>query len=83
MKVRKKPIIVDAYQINHDTREFLSEWADLTWCETGLSYTKYMIPTLEGIHECAEGDYIIRGVEGEYYPIKKHIFEKTYEVINE
>jgi hypothetical protein len=37
------------------------------------------IPTLEGVMEATEGDWIIRGVEGELYPCKDSIFRKTYE----
>ena len=39
------------------------------------------IPTLEGNHLACVGDYIIRGVAGEYYPCKPDIFEKTYEPV--
>lgn len=37
------------------------------------------IDTLEGVMQASLGDYIIRGVNGEYYPCKSNIFEKTYE----
>ena len=39
------------------------------------------IRTLEGVMEISDNDYIIKGVEGEIYPCKPEIFEKTYEVI--
>ena len=45
--------------------------------------TALLIPTLEGIMRAEIGDYIIRGVEGEYYPCKPKIFEKTYEEVTE
>ncbi len=38
-----------------------------------------IIKTLEGDHLAVEGDYIIKGVNGEFYPCKPDIFEKTYE----
>lgn len=42
------------------------------------------IETLEGIMKVSVGDYIIKGVNGEFYPCKPDIFEKTYErVIDE
>ena len=41
------------------------------------------IHTLEGDHECTKGDYIIKGVAGEFYPCKPEIFEKTYELVEE
>ena len=40
------------------------------------------IPTLEGVHHASSGDYIIQGVNGELYPIKPDIFEKTYERVD-
>lgn len=39
-----------------------------------------LIPTLEGTMLAREGDYIIRGVKGEYYPCKPDIFSETYDV---
>ena len=42
-----------------------------------------MIKTLEGEHKASIGDYIIKGVNGEFYPCKPDIFEKTYEIVNE
>lgn len=38
-----------------------------------------IIQTLEGDLECTKGDFIIKGVNGEFYPCKPDIFEKTYE----
>lgn len=40
-----------------------------------------VIPTLEGNMEVSDGDYIIKGIEGEYYPCKPEIFLKTYDII--
>lgn len=40
-----------------------------------------IIETLEGNHTASPGDFIIRGVKGEYYPCKSDIFEQTYEVV--
>lgn len=39
------------------------------------------IPTLEGNHLADKGDFIIKGVKGEFYPCKPDIFEKTYEEV--
>ena len=41
------------------------------------------IHTLEGVMHANVGDWIITGVEGEQYPVKKEIFEKTYTIISE
>lgn len=40
-----------------------------------------IIHTLEGDMKCNKGDYIIKGVDGEFYPCKQEIFEKTYELV--
>jgi hypothetical protein len=42
-----------------------------------------LIPTLEGLMIASEGDFIIKGVNGEFYPCKPDIFEKTYEPAKE
>ena len=44
---------------------------------------RLMIATLEGVHHADRGDWIIRGVAGEFYPIKDAIFRQTYEAVEE
>lgn len=46
----------------------------------GAPHVIMKIHTLEGDHECTVGDFIIKGVNGEFYPCKPDIFEKTYEL---
>lgn len=84
LTVKKKPCTVEAMQFFDDPELVL---ALKTWMgidplavsyETGKARLK--IPTLEGPHYASEGDYIIRGVNGEYYPCKPDIFWKTYEI---
>ena len=90
MKYVKKPVVIEAFQL--DERGLIGEdwfWDAVTrndiithdfgkwsfgpaWCE---------IKTLEGVMVAKAGDYIIKGVEGEIYPCKPDIFEKTYEVV--
>ena len=41
------------------------------------------IPTLEGLRLAQPGDWIVKGVKGEFYPIKDDIFEQTYELVEE
>ena len=52
---------------------FQSNWADQS-----VSIT---IKTLEGNMEVSDGDYIIKGIQGEFYPCKPEIFEQTYEIV--
>ena len=44
---------------------------------------KYMLPTPEGVMAITMGDYIATGVNGEHWAIKKEIFEKTYELVED
>jgi hypothetical protein len=43
----------------------------------------FLVHTLEGDHEGAAGDYLMKGVRGELYPCKKDIFEETYNLVEE
>ena len=46
------------------------------------NYVRHLrISTLEGAIDASKGDYIIKGVAGEFYPCKPDIFEKTYEKV--
>lgn len=57
------------------------------WPESGVSIDprdgRMVIATLEGGHWVDLGDYIIRGVQGEFYPVKDSIFRETYEAVDE
>ena len=91
MKYRKKPVVIDAIQFTGENWEEVQEFTEgnATNCicfppSTDRLYgavTKCTIHTLEGDHTATEGDYIIRGVHGEYYPCKPDIFKKTYEKV--
>lgn len=48
-----------------------------------VAYDKVLIVTLEGTMEASPGDWIIRGVNGEFNPCKPDIFEKTYEAMKD
>lgn len=78
MRVRKKPVEVEAFQLTEDNAGVLSDW-----CKGLLVSGNIQILTLEGVMTARRGDYIIKGVAGEFYPVAPAIFEKTYEVINE
>lgn len=87
MKYRKKPVVVEAIQWNGENIEEVKDFAGkLLLCDIVYQFdytTKYdlQIKTLEGNMRVHEGDYIIKGVEGEFYPCKPSIFEKTYELV--
>jgi hypothetical protein len=76
---REKPVVIDA-------REFLGNFDQETaaWCGgrligLGQGFAKIEIDTLEGVITASPGDYIIQGVQGEFYPCKPDIFDATYE----
>jgi hypothetical protein len=87
-KYRKKPVVIEAHRIGDDG------WPDSIWegvnenkiilhlDRTGCpkKVTGFVeIHTLEGVMRGDVGDWIIKGVAGEFYPCKPDIFEQTYE----
>lgn len=81
MKYRKKPVIIEAMQWKDhvESHMTISEWSGQEW--KWSIYGKMYIPTLEGTMTANKGDWIIKGVNGEFYPCKPDIFEKTYEIV--
>ena len=88
MKYRKKPVVIDAWlfteekiQKGHipgvEDRAMFSE----IWLGKSSEDGRYYIDTLEGQMTVKEGDYIIKGVQGEFYPCKPDIFKQTYEPV--
>ena len=90
MKFRKKPVVVEAFQLNE--RGLVGE----DWFWNAVSENKVIthdfgkfnqnpawceIKTLEGTMIAKAGDFIIRGVQGELYPCKADIFMATYEQV--
>lgn len=82
---RKRPVVIEAVQLTED-----ADWEQIAqWCGGYLRNnaiapgahpeTSLTIPTLEGDHRAHEGDYVLRGVQGEFYPCRSDIFVATYE----
>ena len=82
-KYRKKPVEIEA--VKFDGTDESVEWLlpQLKSGEIGRACNKLYIKTLEGVMEAKVGDYVIKGVNGEFYPCKPDIFEKTYEKIED
>ena len=81
MKYRKKPVVIDAfhYRGEHDRnllRLFVGPYLPLHM----IGDQKVGIDTLEGVMTASPGDWIIKGVKGEFYPCKPDIFTATYEL---
>jgi hypothetical protein len=81
-KYRKKPVVIEAMQFTDETKDMVfnfvscNKQADF---EAGKPILK--IQTLEGAMTANINDYVIKGVQGEFYPCKPDIFEKTYEKV--
>ena len=81
---RKKPLLVEAVRWMGDL-SVLHDWMQaLESLPIILSpLPNITIDTIEGEMTCKIGDWIVKGVEGEFYPVKHSIFEKTYEQVTE
>jgi hypothetical protein len=94
MQYRKKPVVIDAIQLTRANAVKVYEWVhDCTAIKTDMDLYRWddylsiiehkgmKIPTLEGEMIASMGDYIIKGIQGEFYPCKPDIFEATYEAV--
>ena len=96
MKFRKKPIIIEAFQLTPERRASNYEWPN--WLHRAWQLERetlgslyptiantsdgtLSLGTLEGQHLVSWGDWIIQGIQGELYPCKPDIFEATYEKV--
>ena len=75
---RKKPVVVEAVQWTGENHAEMCEFIDSEAFDI-IPRIELVIHTLEGDHHASPGDYIIKGVNGEFYPCKPDIFAKTYE----
>jgi hypothetical protein len=82
MKYRKKPVVIEAVQWTGDNGAEMHTFCPSAMA-TAAKNSPIYIPTLEGEMTAQVGDWIIRGVKGEYYPCKPDIFAATYEAAPE
>jgi hypothetical protein len=80
-KYRKKPVVVEAIQWTGQNHMEIYDF-NCPFVAKGDSPQKLFIPTLEGEMIADIGDWIIKGVKGEFYPCKPEIFEMTYEKVD-
>jgi hypothetical protein len=83
---RKKPVVIEAIQWDGNNQGEIADFMGKiirtkTSPEEGNPSGKITIETLEGDMTASVGDFIIKGVQGEFYPCKPDIFEKTYELV--
>ncbi len=86
-KFKKKPVVIEAirwvWKNWNDICDFIPV-PDVLYVPEGEKYKEFpklRIKTLEGEHVVSYGDWIVKGVKGEYYAVKPDIFEETYEEV--
>lgn len=85
MKFKKKPVTIEAIQWTGENIAEIIEFVkgdvriDAESNDGQTSRRELHINTLEGVMHASKGDWIIKGVQGEFYPCKPDIFEKTYD----
>ena len=81
-KFRKRPIIIEAEQFVIWNNEKIPLFITIHGVTFPVTKEKtIVVPTLEGQHIASNLDWIIKGIQGELYPCKPDIFEKTYEEV--
>ena len=86
MKFRKKPVVIEAMRWEGYNLDALLQWGcpgtRLPASDNGLIVgTLEDGPNCEAVHIATIGDWIVRGVQGEFYPVKPDIFDATYEPV--
>lgn len=84
-RYRKKPVEIEAWFL--DVNDYDDEMLAASWCDgetVGEGFEPHIIAitTLEGTMYADHGDWIIKGVKGEFYPCKPDIFAATYEPVS-
>jgi hypothetical protein len=82
MKFRKKPVVIEAVQYlgGDESQDNVADFMD---ANIAVSGDAILIGTLEGEMMATPGDWIIKGIKGEFYPCKPEIFAATYESVEE
>ena len=84
-KFVKKPVVIEAIQYNGENIEAIEDFVGkkLSTVMSSDVDVKLIIPTLEGYMKALKGDYIIKGIKGEFYPCKPDIFKESYSLVTE
>jgi len=87
MKFRKKPLVIEAIQftglssINRMCNTWEKPFLEVADFDEDEEKENFFIETLEGNHCVNKGDFVIRGINGEFYSCKPDIFDKSYEKV--
>lgn len=84
MKYRKKPVVIDAVKYDGNNLEnIVTVFPEFKFTVEAGESKGLGIYTLEGKMICSIGDYLIKGIQGEFYPCKPDIFEASYDEVKE
>jgi hypothetical protein len=85
LRYRKKPVVIEAWRYDGADFTYRPQWLSDAIRAGQATFDPYnlVIKTLEGEMTARPGDWIIRGVKGEIYPCKPHIFAETYEPVED
>ena len=83
MKFRKKPVVIEAVQYTGSNLAEICKFMKKPYQQIYNTDGTLSIETLEGTMKANPFDYIIKGINGEFYPCKPGIFNKTYEPVEE
>ena len=84
VRYRKRPVVVDTIHYNGTNAQELVAWGvtvQLTVTDDIVIATLESSPAAQVRHVAQPGDFIIKGVQGEFYPCKASIFKETYELV--
>jgi hypothetical protein len=78
---RKKPVVIQAVQWTGENNVEILQFCSSCYITSSGKSKDLVVSTLEGDMSASVGDFIIKGVKGEFYPCKEDIFDLTYETV--
>jgi hypothetical protein len=78
---RKKPVVIQAVQWTGENNIEILNFCSTCYITSSGKTKDLVITTLEGDMSASVGDFIIKGIKGEFYPCKEDIFDMTYETV--
>lgn len=78
---RKKPVVIQAVQWTGENNVEILQFCSTCYITSSGKSKDLIVSTLEGDMSASTGDYIIKGVKGEFYPCREDIFDLTYETV--
>ncbi len=78
-KYIKRPLVIEAIQFNGANIEDIRLFAGKKLSAYSATEGKLYISTLEGMMLVSQYDFVVKGIKGEFYPIKQDIFEDSYD----